>query len=153
MFYRKVQLTVRAKSGDVKKWYPRSIIVGKPVTTEQLAGRISQECTVAPPDVLAVLKALSGIMGEYMASSRKVKLDGLGSFYFTATAAGNGADTEGECSANNITGFNVRFAPEYHFQKQSGARHSVRPLCDVTIDWIDVATIINHGDEDGNGGE
>lgn len=151
-FYHKIELTARTKTGDVKKWYPRSITVGKSVTTENLAKRISQECTVAPADVLAVLKALSGVMGDYMAMGRSVKLDGIGSFYFAATAAGNGTDTAGECSAANIAGVRVRFIPETRFHKQTGGRRAVRPLSDVTIEWIDVDTIVAHDDE-GNDGE
>ena len=43
------------------------MLVGSPVSTDLLAKRIANESTVAPADVLAVLKALSGVMGDYMA--------------------------------------------------------------------------------------
>lgn len=49
------------------KWYPKSVLVGSPVSTEQLCKRIAAESTVSPADVVAVLMSLGGIMGEYMA--------------------------------------------------------------------------------------
>lgn len=55
-----------------------------PITTEQVAKRVAAESTVSPADVRAVLTALGGVMGDYMAQGRSVKLDGIGSFYFTA---------------------------------------------------------------------
>ena len=84
-FYKKQQQAVN------KKWYPRSVLVGSPVSTDQLSKRIANESTVAPADVQAVLKALSGVMGAYMAQGRSAKLDGIGSFSFMASASGRSA--------------------------------------------------------------
>jgi len=55
--------------------------VGSTVTTDQIAKRLAAESTVSPADVKAVLEALSGVMGDYMAQGRSVKLDGIGSFF------------------------------------------------------------------------
>ncbi|MCH5169349.1 MAG: DNA-binding protein, partial [Prevotellaceae bacterium] len=60
-FYKKMQQNVN------DKWYPRSVLVGTPISTEQVARRLAAESTVAPADVMAVLQALSGVMGDYMA--------------------------------------------------------------------------------------
>lgn len=152
-FFKKTKSKVRVKEGDqmVEKelWYPKSVIVGKTITTEQLAKRIAHESTVAPADVLAVLRALSDCMGDFMAMGRSVKLDGIGSFHFSATAAGNGADTEGECTANLIKGFKVRFLPETHYTKSGGQRRAVRPLTEVDIDWVDVGNLKQPEDDEG----
>lgn len=72
------------------KWYPKSVLVGSAITTEQVAKRVAAESTVSPADVRAVLTALGGVMGDYMAQGRSVKLDGIGSFYFTAATNNNG---------------------------------------------------------------
>ena len=61
-------------------------------TTDQIAKRLAAESTVSPADVKAVLEALSGVMGDYMAQGRSVKLDGIGSFFFQSSATGNGKD-------------------------------------------------------------
>lgn len=44
----------------------------------------------------AVLTALGGVLGDYMEQERSVRLDGIGSFYFTAATNKNGIATEKE---------------------------------------------------------
>ena len=138
-FYKKQQQAVN------KKWYPRSVLVGSPVSTDQLSKRIANESTVAPADVLAVLKALSGVMGDYMAQGRSVKLDGIGSFSFMASASGNGVERAEDVSANQINGVKVHFVPETTYKRGGGGgakgRRAVRALTDVDIEWIDVASL------------
>ena len=89
------------------RWYPKSVLVGSPVSTEQLCKRIAAESTASPADVRAVLTALAPIMADYMAQGRSVKLDGIGTFYFT------------------------------RFSKNGGgsAKHATRGLSDVEIEW------------------
>lgn len=128
----------KQKQSINKKWYPRSVVVGNPLTTAQLSKRIAQESTVARADVEAVLYSLSGIMGDYMAQGRSVRLDGIGTFRFTAVSKGNGVDTAEEVSANQIIGVKVSFVPETTFRR-AGSRGKVatRALTDVDIDWIE----------------
>ena len=73
-FFKKQQL----KSNG--KWYPRSVTVGKPVTTDEVAARLSQISTVSRADTYAVLKDLGLVLGDYMAQGRTVKLEGVGTF-------------------------------------------------------------------------
>lgn len=122
------------------KWYPKSVLVGSAITTEQVAKRVAAESTVSPVDVRAVLTALGGVMGDYMAQGRSVKLDGIGSFYFTAATNKNGVATEKEVTAALINGVCVRFIPETCFRgggtrATGGGRRSVRGLSDVDIEW------------------
>ena len=116
-----------------KKWYPQSVTVGKPVTTDQVAKRISAESTVSPADTFAVLKSLGGVLGDFMANGRTVKLDGLGTFYYTAAANGNGVDTSEKVSATQITGVRVRFIPETH--QSSSHQVTTRSLVSDAIFW------------------
>lgn len=135
-----------------KKWYPRSVLLGKTVTTAQLSRRIAQESTAARADVEAVLYSLAGIMGEYMAQGRSVRLDGIGTFRFTAVSRGNGVDTPEEVSARQINGVKVRFTPETTFQRNgTHGIVSTRALTDVDIDWIDIDTL-NSADTEGKPG-
>ena len=120
------------------KWYPQSVLVGNPVTTDQIAKRLSAESTVTPADVYAVLIALGGVMGEYMAQGRSVKLTGIGTFYFTSSASKNGVNTEKEVTAKQINGVRIRFIPETRFRAGAGSTNSrvtERGLSDVKIDW------------------
>ena len=117
------------------KWYPKSVLVGSAISTEQVAKRVAAESTVSPADVRAVLTALGGVMGDYMAQGRSVKLDGVGSFYFTASTNKNGVATEKEVTAKLINGVRVRFIPETRFRGSGKGRVSMRSLSDVDIEW------------------
>ena len=128
-FYKKTKMKVNGK------WYPKSVLVGSAITTEQVAKRLAAESTVSPADVRAVLTALGGVMGDYMAQGRSVKLDGIGSFYFTASTNKNGVATEKEVTAKLIHGVRVRFIPETRFRGSGKGRVSMRSLSDVDIDW------------------
>jgi len=131
-FYKKMLKKVN------NKWYPQSVLVGNPVTTDQIAKRLSAESPVPPADVYAVLIALGSVMGEYMAQGRSVKLTGIGTFYFTSSASKNGVNTEKEVTAKQINGVRIRFIPETRFRAGAGSTNSrvtVRGLSDVKIDW------------------
>ena len=69
-FFKKVKQKINGM------WYPQSITVGKPVTTDEVAKRLAIESTVSPADTFAVLKSLGSVLGSYMADGRTVKLDG-----------------------------------------------------------------------------
>lgn len=116
------------------KWYPQSVLHGRAVTTKQLCDDIAQASTVAPADVLAVLRSLSDAMVKYLVEGRSVKLDGIGNFYLTATAKGNGADKEEDVSPQQINKVMVRFLAE----KQSsvgGIKSSIPTLAAAQINW------------------
>ena len=137
-FYKKIQKAIN------RLWYPQSVLVGNTVTTDQIAKRLASESTVSPADVKAVLEALSGVMGDYMAQGRSVKLDGIGSFYFQASATGNGVEKAEDVTANLINGVKVKFIPETTYRRGGGSksgRRAVRALTDYDIEWIDVATL------------
>ena len=78
---------------------------------------------------------IGGVMGDFMAQGRSVKLDGVGSFYFTAVTTANGVATEKEVSVNQIKGVRVRFIPETRYRGAGKGRVSTRSLSDVEIDW------------------
>ena len=117
------------------KWYPQSVLVGSPVTTAQVAKRLAAESTVSPADVAAVLTSLGPVMAAYMSQGRSVKLDGIGSFYFTAVSAKGGVDAAEKVSANQIVGVRVRFNPETHYERGGGKRVATRGLSDTLIEW------------------
>ena len=94
------------------KWYPQGITIGKPVTTKEVANRLADLSALSPGDCYSMLGNLGKVLGEYMNPGRTVKLDGVGTFYYTANASGQGVDSAEEVSAKQITGTRVRFIPE-----------------------------------------
>lgn len=131
-----------------QKWYPGTKLVGRQVGIELLSRRISAECTVAAADVKAVLESLSGVMGEYMAMGRSVRLDGIGSFYYQLTARKQGVDTSEEVSARQITGTRIRFVPERRYdQAVTRGTKAHRTLMTTPVEWMDLEKMMAEDDE------
>ena len=124
-FYKKSKQKVNGK------WYPRSVTVGKPVTTDEVADRLARISTVSRGDTYAVLKELGGVLGDCMADGRTVKLDGVGTFYYTSAANGQGVDTPEEVSAKQITGVRVRFIPETSRNSNNQVHREVRKTAEA----------------------
>ena len=80
--------------------------------TDEVADRLSKISTVSRADTYAVLKDLADVLSDYMAQGRTVKLEGLGTFYYTAAANGQGVDSPEKVTAAQITGVRIRFIPE-----------------------------------------
>lgn len=59
------------------KWYPKFVLVGPVITTDQVAKHLAVKLMVCPSDVRVVLTTLSGVMDEYMAQRYSVKFDGI----------------------------------------------------------------------------
>lgn len=114
-------------------WYPQSVTVGEPIDTDKIIERLAQISTVSRSDVQAVLGDLASVMADYMALGHTVKLDGLGTFYYTAIASKNGVKTPEEVNANQITGTRVRFIPES--KRSNGNKTVTRSLTDTDIRW------------------
>ena len=106
IFWKRVQQAIN----DL--WYPRSVTVGKPVETQELANRIARESTVSSADTHAVLRALPNIMADFMKESRAIHIEDLGWFRYTTVSAGKGVTTREEVSSDQITGLRVQFTPD-----------------------------------------
>lgn len=132
-FYKKSKL----KSNG--KWYPRSLVVGDPATTDEVADRLAEISTVSRGDTYNVLKDLATAMKSFLKEGRSVKLDGVGTFYYTADASGQGVDTPEEVSAKQIKGVRVRFLPET--SRTASGKVGSRSLVDNDIQWLDIATL------------
>lgn len=128
-FYKKVQRKIN------NKWYASAVTVGKPVTTDEVADRLSQISTVSRADTYAVLKDLAGVLADYMANGRTVKLDGLGTFYYTCDTNTMGVDKPELVTAKQIKGARVRFIPETKMSGQSTGRSATRSLISQNIFW------------------
>ena len=72
------------------KWYPKSVLGGPVITSDQVAKHLAVKLMVCLSDVRVVLTTLGGVIDDYMAQRCTVKLDGIGSFYFTAATNNNG---------------------------------------------------------------
>ena len=115
------------------KWYPQAVTIGRPVDTDQVAKKLADLSSLSVGDVLSVLKLLGGVLGDYMNQGRSVKLEGVGTFYYTIDATKNGVDTEKEVSAKQINGTHVRFIPEV--TRGSSSEITSRSLVSADTFW------------------
>lgn len=141
-YYRKAKKNINKKT----KYYPQAVTSGKPITTKLVAERLAKISTVSYADVLAVLAELAGVMADYMALGKTVKLDGLGTFYYTISASGNGVDTPEEVNADLITGVRVRFIPEATRPGTKGTPMT-RTLIASGIEWEEWGAAEKEGTE------
>lgn len=115
------------------KWYPVSVTIGRPVDTDTVAKKLSGMSSLSVGDVLSVLKLLGGVISDYMNNGRSVKLEGLGTFYYTANSEGQGVDTSDKVGAQQITGTRVRFIPEV--SRGSGGKVTTRSMVGSDVFW------------------
>lgn len=120
-YYKKKQKKINGK------WYPQSVTVGNPVTTDEIAQLLADFSSTSVGDTYNILKNLARAMSIYMSNGRSVKLDGLGSFYYSAKSTGQGVDTPEEVSADQIIGVRVRFLPEYSRTSDGSATRAIVP--------------------------
>ncbi|WP_297328877.1 HU family DNA-binding protein [uncultured Bacteroides sp.] len=151
-FYKKFQ----SKLNDL--WYPKAITIGVPITTDKVADKLSLLSTVTRGDTYAVLKNLGGVMADYMGMGRTVKIEGIGTFYYTAAANKKGVATSDEVNAGQINGVRVRFLPEV--KRSSGKQITTRSMVESSVDWTDIEKLMNgsidgnpDGGDGGNGGD
>jgi len=77
----------------------------------------------------------SAVTVDYMANGRTVKLDGLGTFYYTCDTAGMGVNSADKVTAAQIKGARVRFIPETKMSGQGDSRHATRSLVSQSVFW------------------
>lgn len=115
-------------------YYPESIVVGKQITTAQVAEMLSDRSTVTKADAYAVLSELGAVMSIFMSQGRSVHLDGIGSFRYTINAHKQGVETEEEVGVAQIKGIRVRFTPE--MTRNSDMSVATRSMQPTAVDWF-----------------
>ncbi|WP_297642709.1 HU family DNA-binding protein [uncultured Bacteroides sp.] len=150
MFYKKIQQKINGL------WYPKSITWGKPITSDQVADKLALLSTVTRGDAYAIIKNLGVVLSDYMAQGRTVKIEGVGTFYYTAAANKRGVQTPEEVNAKQINGVRVRFIPEVG--RDVNSRVVTRSMVDSNICWEEwdkasASTDGNTGSGDNGGAE
>lgn len=129
-------------------WHPQSVVVGKSISTKELAKALSDRSTVTLSDCRAVLSEIGAIMGEFMAQGKSVKLEGLGNFRYVINSAKQGVETEEKVSANQISAIRVRFIPE-NFRNADGTV-ATRSCIPTTVEWLKLGAEEEEADGDGD---
>ena len=98
-------------------------------------------------DVMAVLGELPGVLADYMAQGKSVKLEGLGTFRYTLSA--KGVETEEEFDfQKQLRAIRVSFTPTREGAQTKGST-ATRALVPTGIEWLNYDTV---KDEETGGG-
>ncbi len=146
-FFRRIQKKVN------NLWYPQSVTWGKAVTTREVADELSAISTVTRGDTFAVMENLGRVLSGFMGQGRTVKIDGVGTFYYTASSTKKGVQTAEEVSASLINGVRVRFLPEV--ERNSGSQVITRSMVNTKVvweEWGKTSASGNGGNGDDTGG-
>lgn len=115
-------------------WYPQAIVVGKPIETKKIADRLARISTVSYADVLAVLAELPGVMADYMAQGKSVRLEGLGTFRLTLDTQGV-EQREDMDFQKQVKAVRVQFTPAKEGAATKGGTQT-RSLVPTGIEWM-----------------
>jgi predicted histone-like DNA-binding protein len=109
VFYRLSQVTSPKQKG-YGKWYPRAVMTST-VDTDALATIMQRNCTVKKSDILAVITELIETMQDQLQDSKRVKLNGFGTFKIGICS--EGANSAADFSVSkNVKNLHVLFMPE-----------------------------------------
>ena len=132
-------------------YYPAAVTVGQPVPVKKVAKRLSQMCTVTYADVMAVLGELPGVMADYMAQGKSVRLDGLGTFRYTLKTRGVADEADFDFQ-KQVEAVRVQFVPQREGAQTKGSV-STRSLVPTGIEWLPYEAIeAEDGGGSGGGG-
>lgn len=115
-------------------WYPLAVTVGKPVDTKEVAKRLAKISTVSLADVLAVLAEMPGVLSDFMAQGKSVRLEGLGTFRYTLST--DGVPTREEMDfQKQVKAVRVQFVPTKEGAVTKGGT-ATRALVPTGIEWL-----------------
>ena len=156
IIYRKVRTAPGLKTTDAN-WEQKASYYAKAVSLETLSLRdmakhiASHGSPYTVDVVMGVLEAFRSCCIEQLLESKKVKVEGLGTFYVTiANKEGGEKDITKFNIATMATGLRLRFLPETTTEENLSSKEFLKKAS-----FVDVADLANieetPSDEDGNG--
>jgi predicted histone-like DNA-binding protein len=132
------------------KWYAQ-VKALETLNTRKLANHISEHGSIYTPDVVyGVLEKFRSCLVEMLLNSKKVKIDGLGTFYTTIENATGGCEKKEEFNVNKyLKALHIRFLPEQEQEQNISSREFLKKA-----EFINIEQWLKSQDEltDGNSG-
>ena len=139
------------------KWFAQMKSV-ETLNTRKMANHIAEHGSIYTPDVVfGVLEKFRSCLLEMLLNSKKVKIEGLGTFYCTLENTKGGAVSKDKFSVQkNIKGLHVRFLPEQTTEEDISSREFLKKAEFILIDSLlpkedDEDTEENGGSGSGSG--
>ena len=141
-----VKKNQNSHSAAFGKWYAQ-IKSLETLNTRKLASHISEHGSIYTPDVVyGVLEKFRSCLVEMLLESKKVKIEGLGTFYCTLENQKNGALKKEDFNVNkHLKALHIRFLPEQTTEENISSREFLKKA-----EFINIEQLLK-GDETENG--
>ena len=108
------------------------------LNTRKLAQHVSEHGSIYTPDVVyGVLEKFRSCLIEMLLNSKKVKIEGLGTFYTTIENTKGGAQTKEKFTVQkNIRALHIRFLPEQTTEENISSREFLKKAEFISIDSL-----------------
>ena len=142
-----VKKNQNSHSAAFGKWYAQ-IKSLETLNTRKLANHISEHGSIYTPDVVyGVLEKFRSCLVEMLLESKKVKIEGLGTFYCTLENQKNGALKKEDFNVNkHLKALHIRFLPEQTTEENISSREFLKKA-----EFINIEQLLK-SEESGNGG-
>ena len=130
------------------KWYAQ-IKNLETLNTRKLANHISEHGSIYTPDVVyGVLEKFRSCLLEMLLNSKKVKIEGLGTFYCTLENQKKGALKKEDFNVNkHLKALHIRFLPEQAAEENISSREFLKKA-----EFINVDSLLKEKEEEGTEG-
>lgn len=108
------------------------------LNTRKLAQHISEHGSIYTPDVVyGVLEKFRSCLIEMLLNSKKVKIEGLGTFYTTLENTKGGAEKKEEYNVQkHMKALHIRFLPEQATEENISSREFLKQAEFINIDSL-----------------
>ena len=133
-----VKLNQNTSSSAYGKWYAQ-IKNLETLNTRKLANHISEHGSIYTPDVVyGVLEKFRSCLVEMLLESKKVKIEGLGTFYCTVENQKGGAAKKEDFNVNkHLKALHIRFLPEQEAEQNISSREFLKKAEFINIEqWL-----------------
>ena len=154
-----VKKNQNSKSTAYGKWFAQ-VKTLETLNTRKLAQHISEHGSIYTPDVVyGVLEKFRSCLIEMLLESKKVKIEGLGTFYCTVENQKGGALKKEDFNVNkHLKALHIRFLPEQEQEQNISSREFLKKAEFINIEqWLksqesDTATEGSQGGTTSDGG-
>ena len=129
------------------------------LNTRKLSNHIAEHGSIYTPDVVyGVMEKFRSCLIEMLLQSKKVKIDGLGTFYATIECRKGGAVSKDKFSVQkDIEGLHIRFMPEQEQEMNISSRQFLKQAEFINVDSLvksdDETTNSSNGSNSGGGSQ
>ena len=131
------------------KWYARLKSI-ETMSMGKLAKHISEHGSVFTEDVVeGVMKKFKTCLLEMLLESKKVKINGLGTFYLTAECTKGGADKEEDFNVNqHLAALHIRFLPDQTAEDNISSREFIKKA-----EFVNIKSLLGNANGNDNGND